>query len=466
MTQTPLHTWLLEHESRALLARLRRVKPFALQETTLPAAAISPAAQDGIERFLISGRRNLDRSVVRYVRWLRDAGAASSPVEQQRRYTMLKLRFNLALSQLDLFSEAVTQRSEQAIGVWLAGLDVAAEDALDVGRRYYSSPPIVCYVHRGMGGAIRRARTRLPGGGDNPVAIIRIPRERMIGYGIASSLMHEVGHQGAALLKLVESLRPVLRAAGEQAPPGSRQAWRLYERWISEIVADVWSIGRVGVSSTMGLIGLVSLPRTFVFRISPGDPHPFPWIRVQLSCAFGDAMYPHPQWRQLAAVWSSFYPHAPLTGELRRTVDALMAALPAFVRAVLEHRPVSLRGRSFGDLVCSADRTPQRLIELYEASRANPSVLRSVAPSIAFGAIGQARAGGRLTPEGEDRLLDELINHWALQSTLNANARLARVQQLPRWATTPLPDTGPSALRPLPRASARRPQRQPIDLGA
>jgi hypothetical protein len=39
--------------------------------------------------------------------------------------------------------------------------------------------------------------------------------------------------------------------------------------------------------------------------------------------------------------------------------------------------------------------------------------------------IGQARARGLLTPEGEDRLLGRLISYWALQSTLEANARLA-----------------------------------------
>ena len=71
---------------------------------------------------------------------------------------------------------------------------------------------MVCYLARGPGAAIRRARTRLPGGGDNPVAIIRMPRERMIGSGIASSLVHEVGHQGAALLDLVPSLRARLGA--------------------------------------------------------------------------------------------------------------------------------------------------------------------------------------------------------------------------------------------------------------
>ena len=40
---------------------------------------------------------------------------------------------------------------------------------------YYEPPPVICYVDRGQGAAIRRAKTRLPGGRDNPVAVIRIP---------------------------------------------------------------------------------------------------------------------------------------------------------------------------------------------------------------------------------------------------------------------------------------------------
>jgi hypothetical protein len=55
---------------------------------------------------------------------------------------------------------------------------------------------MVCYLDRGHGAAIRRARTRLPGGKSNPVAVIRVPRERMISHGIASSLIHEVGPSG------------------------------------------------------------------------------------------------------------------------------------------------------------------------------------------------------------------------------------------------------------------------------
>jgi hypothetical protein len=182
MAAAQLANWMLEREARAMLARLDRVKPFVVQETMLPAAALSPAAQAGIEQYLITGRRALRRQIRRHIGWLRGAGRGASPAEQQRRFTFLRLRFNLALSQLDLFSDAITQRSENETGLWLSGLDVAAQDALDLPGGYFRSPPVVCYLHRGLGGAIRRARTRLPGGGDNPVSIIRIPRERMIGY--------------------------------------------------------------------------------------------------------------------------------------------------------------------------------------------------------------------------------------------------------------------------------------------
>ena len=420
-----LAVWFLEREARALLTRLDRVKPFALQETMLPAAALSPAALLGIERFLVDGRRSLRRQIREYIGWLRGAGRLVSPEQQQRGFTILRLRFNLALTQLDLFSDVVTQRSEHETGVWLSGLDVAAQDALRLRGGYLRPLPIVCHLHRGMGGAIRRARTRLPGGGSNPVGIVRIPRERMIGFGIASSLVHEVGHQGAALLGLVPSLRPVIRQAGAAASGHQAAAWRLWELWVSEIVADLWSIARVGVASTMGLMGLVSLPRAFLFRVTPGDPHPAPWIRVQLSCAIGQALYPDHQWRRIAGLWSRLYPVDGLRPEQLATIGGLMGTMPAFVELLLGHRPPSLRGRTLGEVLRLPDREPQRLEALYRAWQADPRTMQRTAPSLAFAVTGQARARGLLSPEGEDRILGRMITFWALDSTMRDTARSA-----------------------------------------
>src|SRR5512135_459746 len=51
--------WFMAQETRALLARLARVKPFALHETMVPAAALLPSAQIAIEQFLAQGRQEL-----------------------------------------------------------------------------------------------------------------------------------------------------------------------------------------------------------------------------------------------------------------------------------------------------------------------------------------------------------------------------------------------------------------------
>ena len=89
------------------------------------------------------------------------------------------MAFNVTLTQFDLFSDALAQRGDLVSGVWLSGLDALASDAMDL-PAVHEAPPALCYLDRGIGAAIRRARTRLPGGGENPVALIRVPRERMV----------------------------------------------------------------------------------------------------------------------------------------------------------------------------------------------------------------------------------------------------------------------------------------------
>ena len=422
---TSFAAWMLAQEARALLTRLALVKPFALLEPMVPAANLLPGAQIAIERHLALGRRALERSVIGFIAWVRGGGRSASDAEGQRRFTFLRLHFNAALTQFDLFSDVITQRSEHESGVWLSGLDVVAADALALSGGYYAMPPIVCYLDRGAGAAIRRARTRLPGGGDNPVAVIRMPRERMVGSGIASSLVHEVGHQAAALLDLVPSIRPVLR--GLQLADGpDRDAWRLWERWISEIVADFWAVARVGIASTLGLMAVVSLPRAFVFRLELDDPHPAPWIRVMLSCAIGQALFPHPQWPRFAALWASFYPLEGIDAGRALLFGRLRATMPAFVALLAQHRPRTLRGRTLAEALDTHERQPGHLARLYRDWCAVPQAMYRAAPSLVFAVIGQARADGRASPEDESRLLAKLLTHWALASTMQAASLCAQ----------------------------------------
>jgi hypothetical protein len=421
-----------EHEARALLGRLAAIPSFLTSQVMVQAANVSPAALVAIETRLTVARRCLRRQLLEFIDGLLGGGWSHEPPERvQRRFTLLRLRFGAVVAQFDLFDDVLAQRSARDHGLWLAGLDALAADALRLPGGA-ATPPVVCYLDRGAGAAIRRARTRLPGGAANPVAIIRMPRERLVGGGMASSLVHEVGHQAAALLGLVESLREALSplAASEKATSGGARGalgvdpvgpWQLWLRWISEIVADLWSVARVGVGATLGLMGVVSLPRAFVFRIAADDPHPFPWIRVMLSAALGQALYPHPQWPALQRLWRELYPPHALAPGAQAQLDALCSTLPRFVTLLLAHRPPSLRGQPLGATLAAPDRSPARLAALLPGDRRSADDigrLKRLHPCLAMAALGQARMDGRLTATADARLVQQLLHHWAWQAAL------------------------------------------------
>jgi hypothetical protein len=417
MTTQELGRWFFEQEARSLVTRLSGLKPFALLTPMVPAATLPPAAQAAIENHLIEGRQRLRGRIGDFLQWLRGPGRYATLAEAQKRIVFLRLRFNAVISQFYIFADVLTQRSEHGTGVWIAGLDDFAADAVAL-PGYYQAPPVVCYVSRGHGGAIRRARTRLPGGDPSPVAVIRIPHERLIGAGIASSLVHETGHQAAQLLDLINPLRWALQAK-QREHVAAAMAWTLWERWISEIVADFWGVAKVGVASTLGLISLVSLPRAFVFRIDTQDPHPAPWIRVKLSCTLARALYPHPQWDALSKLWESLYPLQEASPEARTIFTLLETTLPEFVALLINFRPRALRGKSLKEVMPLAERQPARLAAYYQRWQGSSERMRETPPSLAFAVIGQAKADGKISPEAESRLLTDLLSYWALRSALD-----------------------------------------------
>ena len=401
-----------EVEARALLCRLKQVRPFVSSIPMLATAAISRQAQDHIHNLLQAGKARLRHNIHSFIH-ISARNPHLSTDHKQARFAVLKLQFNALLDQLDIFADALTQRSEWETGVWLAGLDALAEDALGVVPKTYVLPPLICYLDRGHGAAIRRARTRLPGGVANPVAVIRVPRERMISTGISASLIHEVGHQAAALLGLVNSLRQQIR----QQKAHTESVWQLFDRWISEIIADLWAVAILGVSATAGLMGVVSLPRYFVFRTAADDPHPFPWIRVILSASFGDALYPDPQWQRLMRQWQALYPLDQLRPEQRKLILTLLDHLPDFIAMVCAHRCEQLAGRSLRELFPLSSRQPYELRKHFDQWQQRPDLAKHAKPSLFFAVIGQARADHRISPERESDWVHDILRHWAFLRT-------------------------------------------------
>jgi len=177
--------WLLAREARALLTRLARIRPFALQEPMLPAAALSARAQTAIEDYLAHGRSDLRRQILAYLAWLQGSeGQAASAELQHRRYVALRLGFNRVLSEFDEFSDAITQRSEHDTGLWIAASKWlqrtrwCCRDTTAIHRRS-------CVISI-AGPAVRsgRARTRARRLATTLWRSFGIPRERMIGSGV------------------------------------------------------------------------------------------------------------------------------------------------------------------------------------------------------------------------------------------------------------------------------------------
>lgn len=394
----------LTSEAQALLSRLQQTAPFSVSMPMVAAASVSKPAMKAITKHWADKQQLLRTDIRRFLALLSQESEAA---KLQTRFAELKLRFNSLLDQFDIFADVVSQRAEHRTGVWIAGLDALAEDALQLPGKPYTAPPLMCFLERGHGAAIRKARTRLPGGDPNPVAIIQAPRERLVGTGIAASIIHEVGHQGVALLDLLTSIRQEMGKATLSA--NQQQGWAMLRRWLSEILADFWAMAHLGAGATLGLMGVVGLPAYFVFRAKSDDPHPFPWIRVIISIAFGERLYPDPQWDRIKALWMSLYPLEGRNPEVLEAIRQVNACLPVFTSLVIGHKSPRTQAKPLVGLFPVAGRQPSAL----RAMRQSGPSLENLPPSLAFAIIGQARADGLMDHTEEGKSLSDLLTTWA-----------------------------------------------------
>ena len=158
-----------------------------------------------------------------------------------------------------------------------------------------------------------------------------------------------------------------------------------------------------------------------------------PWFRVKLSCAMGEALYPHPQWRALAKLWEQLYPTHELQDAQRELLLMLEHEVPKFAGLLAEHRPESLQGVSLREAIVEEQREPRQLLRLYHTMIKYPQRLRETPPALAFAAIGQARAENQIDPRKESDLLAQLLTHWALRNALNTSEFCATRLEAPKF---------------------------------
>jgi hypothetical protein len=126
------------------------------------------------------------------------------------------------------------------------------------------------------------------------------------------------------------------------------------------------------------------------------------------------------------------YPTDDLPEAKRALLERLVAGIPDFVSALLEHRPRRLRGESLGAVFSVTERQPAHLSALYDQWRLIPAQMFRAPPALVFAVIGQARAQHKITPEQESDLVARLLTRWALRGTQVVPARRETLQTVRR----------------------------------
>ena len=258
-----------------MLTRLARVRPFALHETMVPAAAVSVPAQAAIERYLAEGRARAARPHQVVSRVAGDAGG-----RQTSRRTRSGASPSCACGSTPCSRSSTCSRRDDpaqrardrrlALGARRGGrrrADAARAVLRGAAGRLLPRPR---HRRRHPPGADPAAGRRREPGGDHPRAARADGRQRH--RLVAGPRGRPPGGGAARSRDVAAAARSQAASAG--APATTRGAWRLWERWISEIVADFWSVARVGVASTLGLIG-VRQPAARV-RLPHGHRRPAP----------------------------------------------------------------------------------------------------------------------------------------------------------------------------------------------
>ncbi len=394
-------------EAQSLLVRLKNVKPFALIMPMVNAARVSLEAETEMQSTIDNGVRALNKSIRNFCLIITQNNLEAH--QMQKMLSDLKIRFNDIMDQVDIFADVVSQRGDFKTGALIAGMDRLAFIGLKA-KEHYTKTPIICFLERGMGAAIRRAKTPLPGGASNPVAIIQIPREKIPGFGIASSVLHEVGHQAAISYDFNDKTVELFHRLATETKDNT---WALFATWANEILSDFWSVLKTGIGSTLGLMGVFCLPSHYIFRLTPKDPHPMPYLRVKISCAVGNRIYPHKQWNELMLTWEKTYPLSLTSNENRALIKQIETKIPDMIEHLVSIKHTRLGNKTLMDLK-NNENAPENLRAMFRDFKSDKINLFNISPVTFFAVIGQAKYDKTISPLQEGEIINNALKKWSL----------------------------------------------------
>lgn len=337
----------------------------------------SPEAWAGLEQYVRVRLRDRMAALVTALRLEAaqldaEVEAAHDPDLVHRRLLRLRRRYLQLETILDFYGHAIGTRTNPEVAALLRGFDTLASDSLEELLRPLGldGPPVLVYLTGGLGAAILRADVRLwDGANPSPVAAIKLTRQNL---GCPTSLFHETGHQFAHLTGWTGELADALASVLGRRSVELAELWR---SWASEVAADVHAFGLCGWSPVTALANVVDGSTDAVLRIIPGDPHPFPLVRVLFNTALCRMWFGAGPWDVMARIWVDR--HLSRAGSsdgaslARLTVGALEDIVDTCTRRPME----AFHGRPFHEVADPRRASPAALADL--AGTAGPSLVTS-----------------------------------------------------------------------------------------
>lgn len=333
----------------------------------------------------------------------------------------IELDMATAFTFFDTYADVLTQRHPPELGRQLAGCDVLAWDALNRDHPALAivQPPIV-YCDRGFGASVAREGIPTPGRGRNPVPLIQIPYSRLKEKYNLTSVLHETGHEAMKRLQLDTELPAVMRARLTRAGASPTIIDR-FAMWMAEIGPDFWTFCAAGHAQAAGIKDILALPPAYVFRASPWDPHPMPYLRARLSFEWCRQVWGHGIWDEWDRAWQQLYPLVDAEGPSRSLARTASACLPVVSDVLLTHRFTALNGRRIPDLFNLSLLAPTRIGQIAATAGTGRLDLRPLSPSAQLAVFRTIRDRGNVSEDTIDRMMTGWLE--ALASTRRTAAR-------------------------------------------
>jgi len=331
---------------------------------------------------------------------------ANSRKELTRLLGRIELTLSKYFTYFDTFVDLLSQRHLPEMGLLLGGCDVLAWDSLKKDHPALSivEEPLVSF-NRGFGASILREGVRLPDGTPNPLATIQIPYTKLRDKYNLTSVVHETGHLAIVQLDLVQALPDAIREA-LSAAGASKRLRELYGLWCKEIGPDFWGFCNCGAAQASSVMEILNLPASRVFRVSSGDPHPPPYLRVLLACEWCRQQWGRGDWDDWEKEWIHTYPLEEAPDKYRAILISGLKFRPVVSRTLFHTRFRLLGNRTIPSLFNIESVSPSRLNRIIEAAEKNGILdLSQLSPCGQLALFRMLRNKSKISEESLDRLM-------------------------------------------------------------